>query len=68
LHEIGPIAGRALAGEATFIEDFPLTVERGGGPEQAFFTFCYSPVRDETAGSRLPRHRGRDHREGARRA
>ncbi len=46
-HEIGPIAGRALAGEATFIEDFPLAVERGGHPEEAFFTFCYSPVRDE---------------------
>jgi PAS domain S-box-containing protein len=46
-HEVGPIAGRALAGEATFVEDFPLAVERGGGPERAFFTFCCSPVRDE---------------------
>jgi hypothetical protein len=45
--EIGPIAERAFAGEATFIEDFPLTVERNGYPEEAFFTFCYSPVRDE---------------------
>lgn len=42
---IGPIAERALAGEATFIEDFPLIVERGGAPEQAWFTFSYSPVR-----------------------
>ncbi|HEV7265495.1 MAG TPA: tripartite tricarboxylate transporter permease [Falsiroseomonas sp.] len=46
--DIGPIAERALAGEATFIEDFPLTVERNGFPEEAFFTFCYNPVRDET--------------------
>jgi two-component sensor histidine kinase len=45
--EIGPIADRAYAGEATFIEDFPLVVERYGYPEQAYFTFCYSPIRDE---------------------
>ncbi|NLS08323.1 sensor histidine kinase [Rhizobium sp. P32RR-XVIII] len=45
--EIGPIAARALAGEATFIEDFPLVVDRHGYPEQAYFTFCYSPIRDE---------------------
>ena len=47
---IGPIAERAFAGEATFIEDFPLTVERNGYPEEASFTFCYSPIRDETGG------------------
>lgn len=45
--EIGPIARRALSGEATFIEDFPLVVNRHGYPEQAHFTFCYSPIRDE---------------------
>ncbi|WP_236773875.1 sensor histidine kinase [Agrobacterium tumefaciens] len=45
--EIGPIAQRALAGEATFIENFPLVVDRHGYPEQAYFTFCYSPIRDE---------------------
>ena len=45
--EIRPIAEKALAGEATFIEDFPLIIERGGSPEQAFFTFCYSPIRDQ---------------------
>jgi two-component sensor histidine kinase len=43
---IGPIAERAYAGEATFIEDFPLVVHRHGYPEQAWFTFCYSPIRD----------------------
>jgi len=46
-NEIGPIAERAFAGEATFIEDFSVTVNRHGYPEQAWFTFCYSPVRDE---------------------
>lgn len=45
---IGPIAEKAYAGEATFIEDFPLVIERHGYPEQAYFTFCYSPIRDET--------------------
>jgi signal transduction histidine kinase len=44
--KIGPIADAAFAGRATYIEDFPLVVERGGKPEQAYFTFCYSPIRD----------------------
>ena len=46
LEYIEPLADRAFAGEATFIEDCPLTIERGGGAEQAWFTFCYSPLRD----------------------
>ncbi|MEG4641644.1 two-component sensor histidine kinase [Paracoccus pantotrophus] len=45
--EIGPIAERAYAGEATFVEDFPLVIDRYGYPEQCHFTFCYSPIRDE---------------------
>ncbi|KKC39888.1 hypothetical protein WH87_04625 [Devosia epidermidihirudinis] len=43
---IGPIAVRAFEGEATYIEDFPLQINRSGVPEEAYFTFCYSPVRD----------------------
>ena len=43
-NEIGPIAESALAGDSTFIENFPLTIERNGFVEQAYFTFCYSPV------------------------
>lgn len=46
-HEIGPLLERAYAGEATFIEDFPLVIDRYGYPEQCYFTFCYSPIRDE---------------------
>jgi two-component sensor histidine kinase len=42
---IGPLADRAYAGEPSFFEDFPLEVDRGNGPEQAWFTFCYSPLR-----------------------
>ncbi len=45
--QIGPMAARAFAGEATFIEDFPLTIDRYGYPEPCNFTFCYSPIRDE---------------------
>jgi len=45
--EIAPIVAKALAGEATFIEDFPLTINRYGDAEEAWFTFCYSPIRDE---------------------
>lgn len=45
--QIGPIAERAFAGEATFIEDYSLEILRSGQTEVATFTFCYSPVRDE---------------------
>lgn len=45
---IGPIAEKAMAGEATFIENFPLVVNRHGYDEQCHFTFCYSPIYDET--------------------
>jgi signal transduction histidine kinase len=34
-------------GEATWDEDLPLTIERGRGPEQTFFTFSYSHVPDD---------------------
>lgn len=44
--EVSPIADAAFAGHATYIENFPLVIERGNGPEQTYFTFCYSPVRD----------------------
>lgn len=45
--EIGPIAEDALNGKATFIEDFPLVINRFGFQEQCYFTFCYSPIRDK---------------------
>ena len=45
--EIGPIARRAMAGKATFVEDFALTIVRSELREDVNFTFCYSPVRDE---------------------
>jgi two-component sensor histidine kinase len=42
---IGPIAERAFAGEATFIENYQLEIERYDRRETAWFTFSYSPVR-----------------------
>lgn len=44
--DVGPIATAAFEGHATYIENFPLLIERGAGLEQAYFTFCYSPIRD----------------------
>jgi PAS domain S-box-containing protein len=45
--QIEPIARKALAGEATFIENFALRIDRRGTPEDCFFTFNYGPVFDE---------------------
>jgi PAS domain S-box-containing protein len=44
--EIGPIVRRAYAGEASFFENLPVTLERNGFPEQAWFMLSYSPLRD----------------------
>jgi two-component sensor histidine kinase len=44
---IGPLVERAYTGEPTFIEDYALVVQRGDRPEQVYFTFCYSPIRDD---------------------
>src|SRR5690606_456202 len=45
--ELRPMVEKAFAGEATFIENFKLTLDRHGYPEEAYFTFCYSPIRAE---------------------
>lgn len=45
--QVGPIAERAMRGEATFLKDMQLEIDRGEFPEQCYFTFCYSPIRDE---------------------
>lgn len=44
--ELGPIADKAFAGEATYIEDFPLDINRFGYTEHAYFTLSYSPILD----------------------
>lgn len=45
---IGAMVFRAYAGEAIFFENFPMMTNRNGVMEQTYFTFCYSPVRDES--------------------
>ena len=37
-------------GEAIWSEDLMLPLQRGEAPEEGYFTFTYSPVRDETGG------------------
>jgi signal transduction histidine kinase len=46
--DIEPLIDAALSGEATFREDLPLVMNRRGYDEQTWFTFSYSPVRDES--------------------
>jgi PAS domain-containing protein len=46
--DIGPIGDRALQGEGTYWEKLPLLMNRHGYDEQTWFTFSYSPVRDDT--------------------
>ncbi|MFS2008628.1 PAS domain-containing protein [Azospirillum sp. CT11-132] len=46
--DLTPLVARALAGEATYHEDRRLVMERHGYREETYFTFSYSPVRDET--------------------
>jgi hypothetical protein len=46
---IGPMLHGVLErGEATWSDDQLLVLERGGYIEEAYFTFSYSPIRDET--------------------
>ena len=45
--QIGPFTDRALGGEASYLEDYTVTVDRHGAREQTLWTFAYSPVRDE---------------------
>lgn len=45
--DISPLIDAALAGEATFRENLPLLMNRYGFDEQTWFTFSYSPARDD---------------------
>jgi signal transduction histidine kinase len=47
-HVIGPMLDAVLSrGESTFSEDLMLPLERRGFPEECYFTFSYSPIREE---------------------
>jgi signal transduction histidine kinase/ActR/RegA family two-component response regulator len=45
--DISPLIDRALNGEATYVERLLLVMNRHGYDEPTWFTFSYSPVRDE---------------------
>ena len=48
---IGPMLENVLhRGEATWSNDLLLLLERNGYPEECYFTFSYSPIRDESGG------------------
>src|SRR3954470_4859627 len=45
---IGEPFERALRGETSFLENQRMFLERNGYPEETFFTFSLSPIRDNT--------------------
>ena len=47
---IGGAFERALAGETSYLENQRMFVDRHGYLEESFFTFSFSPIRDETGG------------------
>ena len=74
--EVEPLVNVALGGEATWSENLHLVLERNGYPEDCWFTFSYSPVRDddgavvglfcaasETTGTVLTERRLKEHTE-----
>jgi PAS domain-containing protein len=48
LPDISPLVAAAMEGRATYREDLPLLMNRKGFEEQTWFTFSYSPVRDDS--------------------
>ena len=46
--DILPLIDAAMSGEASYRQDLPLLMNRRGFDEQTWFTFSYSPVRDES--------------------
>lgn len=46
--EISPLVARVFAGETVRFENMPLVMTRSGYPEDTWWNFSYSPVRDES--------------------
>ncbi|WP_164011190.1 ATP-binding protein [Pyxidicoccus trucidator] len=47
---IGPLIHRVQGGESVWFEDQRIPIQRGGGFQEVFWTFSYSPVRDDDGG------------------
>jgi PAS domain S-box-containing protein len=45
--DIEPMVDAAMAGRPSYFENLPLTMNRKGYDEETWFTFSYSPVRDD---------------------
>ncbi|CAO3425170.1 PAS domain S-box protein [Azospirillum doebereinerae] len=45
--DLAPIFETVLSGEAFYVEDARYTPDRDGTQEEAFFTHCHSPLRDD---------------------
>jgi signal transduction histidine kinase/CheY-like chemotaxis protein len=45
--DISPLIDAALSGKSTYSEDLPLVMNRKGYDEHTWFTFSYSPIRDD---------------------
>ncbi|MDR6213010.1 PAS domain-containing protein [Paracidovorax wautersii] len=45
--DVGELVATTLAGQALYREDLPLVVNRRGHDEPAWFSFSYTPLRDE---------------------
>ncbi len=46
--ELEPLIDRTRAGETISVEDMHLVMTRNGADEDTWWTFCYSPLRDDT--------------------
>jgi len=46
-HELSPLIDRALGGETVSVEDMHLVMTRNGYVEDTWWTFCYSPLRND---------------------
>jgi PAS domain S-box-containing protein len=46
--DIAPLIDKALSGQASWLENLPLTMNRHGYGEGTYFTFSYSPLQDES--------------------
>jgi two-component sensor histidine kinase len=44
--DIGPLVRKAMAGERVYMQNMPLVMNRNGFPEDTYWTFSYSPLRD----------------------
>ena len=50
--DVGSLVESTLAGQALYRDDMELRVQRGGGEETAWFSFSYTPLRDDAGAVR----------------